>query len=154
MAKPKTSAAANDPSLPAVSAQINTNGFRRWHEYELTRSFGYLGLGVLSLIAGLAIMESTFDLPNSAQRWLKLFLSFFCLWGAAWAWLRFVKILIVAEVLSRQSVCDKCQRYGQITILSEDYDAENTAHLLTCRCKKCQHIWQMSYTLQLRDARL
>lgn len=151
---PKTPAADSDPNLPAVSDAINANGFRRWHEYELTRSFGYLGLGVLSLIAGLAIMEATFDLANGAQRWLKLFLSFFCLWGAAWAWLRFVKILIVAEVLSRQSVCENCQRYGQITILGQDYDRQNSTHLLSCQCKKCQHIWQMSYTLQLRDARL
>ena len=30
-----------------LADQINSNGFRSWHEYELTRSFGYLGLGVI-----------------------------------------------------------------------------------------------------------
>lgn len=145
---------AQDNGLPTLSEQINSQGFRRWHEYELTRSFGYLGLGLLFLIAGLAIMEGTFDLPNRAERWFKSFLSFFCLCAAGWAWLRFVKILIIAETISRQSVCGNCHRYGQIDILDERLNSEHSEHQMTCRCRKCQHIWQLTYTVQLRDARL
>jgi hypothetical protein len=140
--------------VPSLTKQINDQGFRRWHEYELTRSFGYLGLGLISLIAGLAIMESTFDLPNQLERWFKSFLSFFCLCGAGWAWLRFVKILIVAEGLSRQSVCSSCRRYGRIRILDETMDVANAEQRLTCQCVKCGHIWEISTTVQLRNARL
>ncbi len=139
---------------PTISEQINRQGFRRWHEYELARAFGYLGLGVLALVAGLTIMESTFGLPNWSERWFKAFLSFFCLTGAVWAWLRFVKILITAETLSRQSVCQACHRYGQIRVLEDNSDPTSGEHHIICQCKKCEHRWPVTYTVQSRNARL
>lgn len=139
--------------LSPTAEQINQQGFRRWHEYELARAFGYLGLGVLALVAGLTIMEATFDQPIWSDRWLKSFLSFFCLISAGWAWLRFVRILIDAESLSRQSVCQSCQRYGQIRILEEHLDPDNGEQQMTSQCKKCQHIWPITYTVQSRHAR-
>lgn len=139
---------------PTISELINRQGFRPWHEYELARAFGYLGLGVLALVAGLTIMEGAFNNPSWSTRWFNAFLSFFCLVGAGWAWLRFVKILILAESLSQQSVCGACQRYGQIRILEDQFDAASGEHHMIGQCKKCSHSWPITYTVQSRNARL
>lgn len=132
----------------SLSEKINADGFRQWHEYELARSFGYLGLGVLSLIAGLALMEGVFDIFATAERWARLVLCFALLCVTGWAWRRFINILLAAEDLSRQAVCQNCQRYGQITALDERSNESRTQRLITCQCKKCQHVWRLAYHLQ------
>lgn len=128
---------------PNLSESINADGFRRWHEYQLTRSFGYLGLGVLALIASLTIMEGFFDLPSVTGRALKAFLSFCALCFTAWSWRQFINILMQAEHLSRQAFCTACGRYAQLTVIGERFDKTADAPVLTCRCKKCQSEWVM-----------
>lgn len=138
----------------SLSEKINTDGFRQWHEYELARSFGYLGLGVLSLIAGLALMEGVFEIQRLAERGIKLLACFCLLCVTGWAWFRFINILLTAEDLSRQAVCDNCHRYGQITVLDERSNESLTQRIMTCQCNKCQHQWRLAYTLQSRDVHL
>ena len=144
----------SQPPKATLAEQINTIGFRRWHEYELTRSFGYLGLGVLTLFVALAMLEGVFAAPVRLEGGIRLILSFVCLWITGWAWLRFMKILVVAESISRQVVCDQCKRYGLIRIIREDLKQEHLEHHMVCQCKKCDHIWQLAYTLQLPNARV
>jgi hypothetical protein len=146
--------AMSQPPKATLAEQINTTGFRRWHEYELTRSFGYLGLGVLTLFVALAMLEGVFAAPVRLEGGIRLILSFVCLWVTGWAWLRFMKILVVAESISRQVVCDQCERYGLIRIIYEDLKQEHREHHMVCQCKKCDYIWQLAYTLQLPNARV
>lgn len=69
----------SQPPKATLAEQINTTGFRRWHEYELTRSFGYLGLGVLTLFVALAMLEGVFAAPVRLEGGIRLILSFVCL---------------------------------------------------------------------------
>ena len=86
-----------------LADQINSNGFRRWHEYELTRSFGYLGVGMIGLVAGLALTDGVMEIQNLPDRLFRITLSFAALWFTGWSWLKFILILIVAESVSRQA---------------------------------------------------
>jgi len=138
----------------ALAEQINSTGFRRWHEYELARAFGYLGLGVLTIFVALAMLEGVFAAPVRLEGGIRLSLSFLGLCITGWAWLRFIKILVVAESISRQVICKQCQRYGLIRVLREELNQENLEHQMICQCKKCAHIWQLAYTLQYPDARI
>lgn len=137
-----------------LAEQINSAGFRRWHEYELARSFGYLGLGVLSLIAGLALLEGVLDPGLSLGRALSLGGCFALMCLTGWSWLQFILILIVAESVSRQAICQQCKRYGAILIVDERTSPDLSERILGCECKKCGHRWQASYALQLRDGRI
>lgn len=137
-----------------LAEKINTTGFRQWHEYELTRSFGYLGLGVLSLVAALSLLEGVLGPGTGFGRWASVIGCFALLCVTGWAWLRFITILIIAESMSRQAVCSNCKRYGAIRIVDERSTPDLTERLLVCECKKCHHRWQASYALQLRDGRI
>jgi hypothetical protein len=137
-----------------LAEKINENGFRRWHEYELTRSFGYLGLGVLALVAALAMLEGIFSPDAGLVRWLNLFGCFALLCATGWSWLQFITILIIAESISRQAICAQCKRYGAIRILDERSSPTLRERLLSCECKKCGYRWQASYALQWRDGRI
>lgn len=139
-----------EPSAPStsLSQKINADGFRRWHEYELTRSFGYLGLGVLSLVAALAIVEGFFDTPVAAKKIIKAILSFCALCLTAWSWQKFVHILLFAENVSKQAVCANCKRYGQLTVIHERLRPTKSTGVLTCRCKKCLSEWEMDVGLE------
>lgn len=133
---------------PSLSERINTNGFQRWHEYELARSFGYLGLGLIALIGSLAILEGFFDATSVTAKIFKAILSFFPLALAAWSWQRFVQLLLFAEHLSRQAICEGCGRYGKLVVLHEDADPVRQQHALQCRCKKCGTQWEMVCVLE------
>lgn len=132
---------------------INAKGFRDWHSYELTRSFGYLGLGVVMLVCALAIMEGVFESPGITERVFKLFLTFFSLCMTGWAWMMFIHILMQAEEIGRQAVCGECSRYGRLAVLDECASDDQQQRILTCQCNKCQHVWRITYTVQSRHAR-
>ena len=132
---------------------INANGFRDWHSYELTRSFGYLALGVVMLVCALAIMEGVFETPSLTERIFKLFLTFFSFCVTGWAWLTFIQTLMRAEEIGRQAVCGECSRYGRLTVLDERSSEDQQQRFLTCQCSRCQHVWRITYTVQSRHAR-
>jgi hypothetical protein len=150
--------------IPAIADKINAEGFRRWHEYELTRSFGYLGLGMLALLAGLSVLEGSLDLTRIADRWLHILLAFAGISAAFWSWQRFIAVLATAETLSRQAVCKQCRRYGQLTVLAERQQPAADAgerpqpdpqeRTMTCQCKKCGYTWSATYTEEFRRARI
>lgn len=137
-----------------VSERINESGFRQWHEYELARSFGYLGLGVMALVAALALLEGVLNPGTGLGRWLNILACFALLCVTGWSWLQFISILIVAESVSRQAICSQCTRYGAIRIFDERSSPDLSERILGCECKKCGHRWQASYALQLRDGRI
>jgi hypothetical protein len=129
-----------------LAQQINANGFRRWYEYELARSFGFLGLGLLTLVAGLAFIEGIFEqhspwgnIPDYAAAFASL-----CVTG--WSWLRFTHLLLNAEAMSRQAVCPQCTRYGQLRVLEDRSAQAPGERTMQVECKKCQHHWQLFYT--------
>ncbi len=132
---------------------INAAGFREWHSYELARSFGYLGLGVVMLVCGLAIMEGVFESSHALETVFKLFLTFFSLCFTGWCWLMFIHILMRAEEIGRQAVCPNCQRYGRLQVLTSDVGTEPTHRQLHCRCIKCGQHWDITYTVQSKHVR-
>lgn len=138
---------------PRLAESINAEGFRGWHEYELTRSFGYLGLGLIALIASLSILESFFSASAIAEKLFKAFLSFCSLCFAAWSWQRFINILLFAESLSKQAICAGCGRYAALKVVDEQPRPADGLGVLTCRCNKCANEWQMRYELESRHER-
>jgi len=128
--------------------KINADGFREWHSVELARSFGHLGLGVVMLVCALAIMEGVFDTPSLAERIFKMFLTFFSLCITGWCWLMFIQILMRAEELGRQAVCPQCGRYGRLRVIGNHTAAELGHQTLCTQCQKCDHVWDMTYTVQ------
>lgn len=129
-----------------LAQQINTNGFCRWYEYELTRSFGFLGLGLLTLVAGLAFVEGIFDQRSSWGSIPDYLAAFASLCVTGWSWLRFTHLLLNAEAMSRQAICPNCSRYGQIRVLDDCAAEALGERALQVECKKCQHDWPLFYT--------
>jgi hypothetical protein len=136
-----------------LTRKINTSGFRKWYEYELVRSFGFMGLGVLALIAAMAALEGILETPFSLSGVPGYLLTFGGLCLAGWAWLRFVDALTMAETLSRQAICPACKRYGQLSVIDERSTLDQSERVLTVSCKKCQHVWPMVYTLESKHVR-
>jgi hypothetical protein len=132
----------------SLATQINDRGFRKWHEYELVRAFGFLGLGVLGLIAAMASLEGILETRFSLAMLPKYLVSFGGLCVAGWAWVRFVSILGLAENLSRQAICPGCQRYGLLIVTDERSSADGQERQISVCCKKCQHNWKLFYTLE------
>jgi hypothetical protein len=132
----------------ALATQINDRGFRKWHEYELIRAFGFLALGVLGLIAAMASLEGILEARFSLSMFPNYLVSFGGLCLAGWAWLRFVNILGMAEHLSRQAVCSGCERYGLLIVTDERSSANGQERQISVCCKKCQHHWKLFYTLE------
>jgi len=131
-----------------TATKINSAGFRKWYEYELIRAFGFLGLGVLCLVASMAsledILETRFDLEQAP----KYILSFLALVIAGWSWYRFLNILMTAEHVSKQAVCPGCKRYGLFTVTDERSTPDQSERLLSVTCKKCGHGWRLGYPLE------
>ena len=129
-----------------TAQQINANGFRRWYEYQLARSFGFLGLGLLTLVAGLAFVEGIFDQRSSWGSIPDYVAAFASLCVTGWSWLRFTHLLLNAEAMSRQAICPACARYGQIRVLDDSVAETSGERTMQVECKKCQHAWPLSYT--------
>lgn len=132
--------------------KINENGFRRWYEYELVRSFGYLGLGLLVLLAGLISIEGVFDFSRFADRWIQLLGAFAAISFAGWAWYQFVRILLNAEYVSEQAICPGCQRYGLLKAIQDYPSAQPDQRILSVQCNKCDRVWRLAYALESRHA--
>jgi hypothetical protein len=131
-----------------IAKQINAKGFRKWHEYELVRAFGFLGLGVLGLIAAMASLEGILETRFSLAMLPKYLVTFGGLCLAGWAWIRFVSILGLAENLSRQAICPNCKRYGLLIVTDERSSPDQQERMISVTCKKCQHAWKLVYTLE------
>lgn len=136
-----------------LTRKINATGFRKWYEYELVRSFGFMGLGVLALIAAMASLEGILETPITLSGLPNYLISFGGLCFAGWAWLKFVSTLTIAETLSRQAICPACTRYGHITVTDERSAPDQSERVLSVTCKKCTHAWRMIYTLESKNVR-
>jgi hypothetical protein len=125
----------------AIADFIQLRGFKKWYERELARSHVQLLLLLCCTLAVFGAMEGLFEAQGSARWWLAA-----CLLTAlaigAWALRRYLFLLMRAETIARQAVCEKCEAYGRWDV--HDHEALQAEGVrMNVRCRACGHLWQV-----------
>jgi len=126
---------------------INRHGFRHWYEGELIRAFGYVALGIVLFIFGASALEIFWETKEDYWLWsaLKLIGAFGGVILGGLSWIRFSRLIAMAEILANQAVCPSCKAYGRLTVADERSDPETLDRILQCRCNKCHNDWQIFF---------
>ncbi|HVF63329.1 MAG TPA: hypothetical protein VNE58_04980 [Casimicrobiaceae bacterium] len=123
---------------------VRKRGFRRWYERQLVESHAYLVTGLLSLIM-MAIALEVIQFRESISN--AILLIAIAVGGALlsiFAWKEFSRLLFRAESLANQATCSACREYARFDIVdARDSSEALTGRVLSVRCRKCQHQWQM-----------
>jgi hypothetical protein len=125
---------------------IRKIGFRRWHERQLLQCHLYLATSLLCIIAVLAAMEGYGSRELSFDFFAGLVIM---LAGGAvggWAFLRYLRMLVVAQHAADRSVCDKCKTYGVLEAtgpagVARHRGADMEIAPTRVRCRKCGNEW-------------
>ncbi|MDH5540810.1 MAG: hypothetical protein OEY03_15515 [Rhizobacter sp.] len=120
---------------------IRKFGFRKWYQRELMQSHAHLVLLFLCAIGLLA----TFEVFNRSAPWTEQAFDVGALLllvaVGVWSLRRYLFLLIHAEQVANQAVCERCKTYGRLNLLKES----RTGHQVTVRCKKCENEWPISH---------
>jgi uncharacterized membrane protein YcfT len=125
----------------AIADFIQLRGFKKWYERELARSHVQLLLLLCSTLAVFGAMEGLFEAQGSARWWLAISLLTALAIGA-WALRRYLFLLMRAESVARQAVCEKCGAYGRWDVRSREASQANEVRMNVC-CRACGHLWQV-----------
>jgi hypothetical protein len=120
---------------------IQLRGFKKWYERELARSHVQLLLLLCSTLAVFGAMEGLFEAQGSARWWLAISLLTALAIGA-WALRRYLFLLMRAETVARQAVCEECQAYGRWDVRSHSTSPDDEVRMDVC-CRACGHLWQV-----------
>lgn len=116
---------------------IRKLGFRKWYQRELLQSHAHLLLLFLCAIGLLA----TFEVFSRSEPWTEQAFDVAALIllvaVGIWSLRRYLFLLMHAEQVANQAVCERCQTYGRLTVLEES----RTGQQVTVRCKKCEFEW-------------
>jgi len=120
---------------------IRKLGFRKWYQRELLQSHAHLLLLFLCAIGLLA----TFEVFSRSEPWKEQAFDVAALIllvaVGIWSLRRYLFLLMHAEQVANQAVCERCQTYGRLTVLEEG----RTGHQVTVRCKKCEFEWPIQH---------
>ena len=107
-------------------------GFRRWHERQLYRSFGWLTLRILCGVAFAAMLEGL-RTPGVGP-----YVTAVVLYGvgllAIAAWRRFWTMLSLAQHSANRAVCRECGAYGL-------FDVRLDGRRIPATCRSCGNRW-------------
>lgn len=125
---------------------IRKIGFRRWHERQLLQSHLYLASALLCLVAVLAALEG-FPSREASTGFFVGFVTIVA--GGAvggWSFLRYIRMLVMAQHAADRSVCAKCKTYGLLDVTatatpSVRGDADLAITPTRVRCRKCGNEW-------------
>ena len=128
---------------------IRKIGFRRWHERQLLQSHLYLASALLCLVAVLAALEGF--RPREVS--IELFggLAVILTGGAVggWSFLRYIRMLVVAQHAADRSVCGTCKTYGLLEATGSGAPSGKGNDDLAIsptrvRCRKCGNAWTIA----------
>lgn len=125
---------------------IRKIGFRRWHERQLLESHFYLATSLLCIIAVLAALEGYSSREFSFDLFVGLLVMLAGSGAGVWAFLRYVRMLLVAQHAADRSVCANCKTYGLLESTgnvthSIREDADVLIAPTQVRCRKCGNEW-------------
>jgi hypothetical protein len=128
---------------------IRKIGFRSWHERQLLQSHLYLASSLLCVIAVLAAAEGFSTRALSFDFFVGLVVMLVGSAIGAWTFLRYIRMLAVAQYAADRSVCGKCKTYGLLEATGSGApsgrDGTDQAIAPTrVRCRKCGNEWTIA----------
>jgi hypothetical protein len=125
---------------------IRRIGFRRWYERQLLQSHLYLAGALLCLVAVLAALEGFDSREVSVDFFVGLVVMLAGGAIGAWAFLRYIRMLVAAQYAADRSVCARCKTYGVLEAAgfpghAVAQDAEVEIASTPVRCRKCGNEW-------------
>ena len=124
--------------MPAPAEGIRRIGFRRWYERQLIESHAWLVTCVLAMI----LVTAGLELVSLEDGWRDFVFDGLLIGGGlllGWlAWMRYARILMVAEFIGGQANCPACEHYG---FRCDPAQRHGTA--ISARCPKCDHRWSV-----------
>lgn len=124
----------DNPLNARLADGVRRVGFRKWYERELLSSHAHMVLAIFAVIGMLGSLEAMRGAPVSEQ-WLDLVMLVASGLIGFWALRRYLFLLMRAEEVANQAVCDDCGEYGRFSV--EDDRPPQTR----VRCVKCSHRW-------------
>ncbi len=119
---------------------LRKRGFRKWYERELLSSHAHMVLLLLCTIGLLAAFEVYSRKAPVSDQVIDVIAVILFLVVGVWSLRRYFYLLMHAERVANQAVCERCATYGRFSLVEE-----NQAHdEVRVRCKKCQHEWPIS----------
>jgi len=125
---------------------IRKIGFRSWHERQLLQSHLYLASSLLCVIAVLAAAEGFSTRELSFDFFVGLVVMLVGSAIGAWTFLRYIRMLVVAQHAADRSVCGKCKTYGLLEATGSGAPSGRDGTDLVIaptrvRCRKCGNEW-------------
>jgi len=130
----------------AIPQTIQSQGFRKWYERELLAGHSHL---LLLLFCGLGIaggMEAFWSEPDSDRLLMAASVVIASVVGV-WALRRYLFLLMRAELIANQAVCEACHAYGRWTVEAhtpDDAPVDQPMRMQVC-CRKCGGRWQIEW---------
>jgi hypothetical protein len=119
---------------------IRRFGFLSWYSRELTQAHLRLVLLLFSAIGLFAALELLGREAPLSQQLLNTALLLVCLGIGLWSLRRYLYLMMRAEGIAQQAVCEKCKAYGKLKLTPpEARDGK-----VTVACRRCAHAWQIS----------
>lgn len=125
---------------------IRKIGFRSWHERQLLQSHLYLASSLLCVIAVLAAAEGFSTRELSFDFFVGLVVMLVGSAIGAWTFLRYIRMLVVAQYAADRSVCGKSKIYGLLEATGSGAPSGRDGTDLVIaptrvRCRKCGNEW-------------
>ncbi len=125
---------------------IRKIGFRRWHERYLLEGHLYLATSLLCIVVVLAALEGYSSRDISLEFFAGLLLMIAGGAAGVWAFLRYLRMLLVAQRAADRSVCARCKTYGLLEAMgssarSGPHGAGALIAPTPVRCRKCGNEW-------------
>ena len=116
---------------------IRKHGFRKWYERELMHSHLNMVLLLFCAIGLLGAFE-VFSRKAPLADQLSIAASIVaCFAVGIWAMRRYLYMLMHAEHVANQAVCQRCRAYGRLDLLQVDAGQQR----VNVRCQRCGHAW-------------
>ena len=115
-------------------------GFMTWYSRELTQAHLRLVLLLFSAIGLFAAVELLGREAPPGRQLLNAFLLLVCLVVGLWSLRGYLHLMMRAEGIAKQAVCENCKAYGRLKLSTP----EARDGLVSVACRRCAHAWQIS----------
>ena len=132
-----------------IITRIRQLGFRRWYERTLIEAHAHLITCFFGMILAFAGIEMVGNRSGLAQGLFGIGIGAAGVGLTAYGWLRYFKMIAVAEQLGAHATCPACGTYAYFTTLAggpEEQEStvdppESTTLWLRVQCRECGHTW-------------
>lgn len=120
---------------------IRKFGFQKWYQRELLQSHAHLVLLFLCAIGLLATFEVYSRAVPLTEQLFDIGAIVLLVAVGIWSLRRYLFLLMHAEQVANQAVCERCQTYGRLKLLKE----ARAGRQVRVRCKKCEFEWPIQH---------